>query len=144
MNSHLWTVVLPSYLSRNVTQFLSPWSFGFLAWYSNKAANQQFLGPVHTPYFSWAEPNKLSPLDSCFTELLNSKRDTLSPVLSFGLLAWHSNMAAYQQFLKHIYWNFIESGISEIRKWLNLWVIASDELGKPYLWQNLLEIDPLR
>ena len=28
-------------------------------WYSNKAAHQQFLGPVQMPYFSWAEPNKL-------------------------------------------------------------------------------------
>ena len=26
-------------------------------------------------------------------------RDTVSPVLSFGLLAWHSNMAAYQQYI---------------------------------------------
>ena len=53
-------------------------------------------------------------------------------------------MAAYQQFLKHIYWNFMESGISGIRIWLDLWVSASNALGKPYFWQNLLEIDPLR
>ena len=59
-------------------------------------------------------------------------------------LARDSNMAAYQQFLKHIYWNFMESGISGIRIWLDLWVSASNALGKPYFWQNLLEIDPLR
>ena len=29
-------------------------------------------------------------------------------------------MAAYQRFLKHIYWNFMESGISGIGIWLNL------------------------
>ena len=63
---------------------------------------------------------------------------------SFGLLAWDSNMAAYQQFLKHIYWNFMESGISGIRIWLDLWLSASNELDKQYLWQNPLEIDPLR
>ena len=84
-NFHLWTVVLPSYLARNVTS-----------------------------------------------------------VLSFGLLAWDSKMVAYQQFLKHIYWNFMESGISGIGIWLNLWVSASNELGKPYFWQNLLEVDALR
>ena len=68
--------------------------------------------------------SKLSPLNGCFTELFSSKRDTVSPVLSFGLLAWDSKMAAYQQF--------------------NLWVSASNELGKPYFWQNLLEVDALR
>ena len=88
--------------------------------------------------------SKLSPLNDCFTELFSSKRDSVSPVLSFGLLAWDSKMAAYQQFLKHIYWNFMESGISGIGIWLNLWVSASNELGKPYFWQNLLEVDPLR
>ena len=76
--------------------------------------------------------------------LFSSKRDTVSPILSFGVLAWDSKMTAYQQFLKHIYWNFMESGISGIGIWLNLWVSASNELGKPYFWQNLLEIDPLR
>ena len=39
-------------------------------------------------------------------------------------------VAAQKQFLKHIYWNFMESGISEIEIWLNLWVSASNELGK--------------
>ena len=63
---------------------------------------------------------KLSPLNGCFTELLSSKRDTVSPVLSFGILALDSKMAAYQQFLKHIYWNFMEFGISGIGIWLNL------------------------
>ena len=53
-------------------------------------------------------------------------------------------MAAYQQFLKHIYWNFMESSISGIGIWLNLWVIASEELGKPYFWQNLFAIDQIR
>ena len=28
--------------------------------------------------------------------------------------------------------------------WLNLWVSASNELGKPYFWQNPFEIGPLR
>ena len=51
-------------------------------------------------------------------------------LVAFGLLAWYSNKAAQQQFLKHIYWNFTESGISEIEMWLNLWVGASNELGK--------------
>ena len=74
-NFHLWTVVLPSYLTRNVTQFHLFWS---------------------------------------------------------GLLVCDSKMAAYQQFLKHIYWNFMESGISGIGIWLNLWVSASNELGKSY------------
>ena len=27
---------------------------------------------------------------------------------------------------------------------LKLWVNASNELGKQYFWQNLLQIDPLR
>ena len=85
--------------------------------------------------------SKLSPLNGCFTELISSKRYTVSPVLSFGLLAWDSKMAAYQQFLKHIYWNFMESGISGIGIWLNLWVSANNELGKPFFWQNLLEIE---
>ena len=49
-------------------------------------------------------------------------------------------MAAYQPFLKHIYWNFMESSNSGIRIWLDLWVSASNELGKRYFWQNLLEI----
>ena len=65
-NFHLWMVVLPSYLARNVTP-------------------------------------------------------------CFGLLAWDSKMAAYQQFLKHIYWNFMESCISGIGIWLNFWVSASNE-----------------
>ena len=91
----------------------------------------------------WFSSN-LSPLNGCFTELFSSKRDIVSPVLSFGLLTWDSKLAAYQQFLKHIYWNFMESGISGIGIWLNLWVSASNELGKLYFWQNLLEIDPLR
>ena len=89
-NFHLWTVVLPSNLARNVTQFHLLWLF------------------------------------------------------AFGLLAWDSKTAAYQQFLKHIYWNFIDSSISGIGIWFNLWVSASNELGKPYFWQNLLEVDPLR
>ena len=46
--------------------------------------------------------------------------ETVFPVLSFGSLAWDSKMASYQQFLKHIYWNFMESGISGIGIWLNL------------------------
>ena len=50
-------------------------------------------------------------------------------LVAFGLLAWYSNKAAQQQFLKHIYWNFTESGISEIEMWLNLWVGASNGLG---------------
>ena len=41
-------------------------------------------------------------------------------------------MAAYEQFLNHIYWNFMESGISGIGISLNLRVSASNELGKPY------------
>ena len=60
----------------------------------------------------------------------------VSPVLSFGLLAWDSKMAAYQQFLQHIYWNFMKSGISGIGICLNSWVSASNELGKPYFWQH--------
>ena len=55
-----------------------------------------------------------------FTELFSSKRDTVSPVLSLGLLAWDSKMAAHQQFLRHIYWNFMGSGISGIGIWLSL------------------------
>ena len=51
-------------------------------------------------------------------------------LVAFGLLALHSNEAAQQQFLKHIYWNFMESGFSEIEICLNLWVSASKELGK--------------
>ena len=47
-------------------------------------------------------PSKLPPLNGFFTKLFSSKRDTVSPVFSFGLLAWDSKMAAYQQFLKHI------------------------------------------
>ena len=87
---------------------------------------------------------KLSPPDSCFTELFSTKRDPVSSVLGFGLLAWDSNIAAYhgQQFLKHIYWNFMESGIPGIRIWLDLWVSANNELGKPYFWRNLLETNP--
>ena len=46
-------------------------------------------------------------------------------------------MAAYQQFLKHIYWNFMESGISGIGIWLNLRVRASNELGK--VWEETEE-----
>ena len=41
-------------------------------------------------------------------------------------------MAAYEQFLQHIYWNLMESGISEIGISLNLRVSASNELGEPY------------
>ena len=33
---------------------------------------------------------------------------------------------------KHIYWNFMESGISGIGIWLNLSVSTGNELGKPY------------
>ena len=40
-------------------------------------------------------------------------------------------MAAFQQFLKKIYLNFMEPGISGIEIWLDLWVSASNELGKP-------------
>ena len=76
--------------------------------------------------------------------VFSSKRDTVSPVLSFGLVTWDSKIAAYQQFLKHIYWNFMDFCISGIGIWLNFWVSASDELGKSHFWQNLLEIDPLR
>ena len=82
--------------------------------------------------------SKLSPLNGCFTELFSSKRDTVSPVLIFGLLAWDSKMTGYQ--LTGILW---KSGISGIGICLNLWVSASNESGKPYFWQNLLEIDPL-
>ena len=51
-------------------------------------------------------------------------------LVAFGLLAWHSCKAAQQQLLEHIYWKFMESGISEIEIWLNLWVSASNELGR--------------
>ena len=51
-------------------------------------------------------------------------------LVAFGLLAWYSNKAAQQQLLEHIYWNFMESGISEIERWLNLWVSDSNELGR--------------
>ena len=44
----------------------------------------------------------------------------------------------------HIYFNFMESAISGIEIWLNLWVSATNELGKHYFWQSLLKIDPLR
>ena len=44
----------------------------------------------------------------------------------------YSYMAANQQFLNQIYWNFMESGISGIGIWLNSRVSASNELGKPY------------
>ena len=54
---------------------------------------------------------------------------TVSPVLRVWLLALDSNMAAYQQFLKHINWNFMETGILGIGLWLNLWVNASNEFG---------------
>ena len=37
----------------------------------------------------------------------------------------------------------VESGISGIGIWLNLWVSASNELGKPYFSQNLIETGPL-
>ena len=70
-NSHLWKVVLPCYLARNVTRF-------------------------HL------------------------------------LLAWDSNMAANQQFQKHICWNFVDSCISGIVIRLKLWVSARNELCNPY------------
>ena len=88
--------------------------------------------------------NKLSPQDSCFilflTELLISKRDIVSHVLSFELLAWDSNKTAHhgQQFLMSVYWNFMESGISEIEIWLNFWVSASNKLGKVWEEGNLV------
>ena len=53
-------------------------------------------------------------------------------------------MVAYQQFLKFIYWNVMESGLSGIGIWLSLWVSVSSELDEPYFCQNLPEIDPLR
>ena len=51
------------HLSRNVTQLhllkASDIQHGIqMVWYSNKAAHHQFVGPVQTPYFSFAEPNK--------------------------------------------------------------------------------------
>jgi len=42
-------------------------------------------------------------------------------------------MAAYQQFLKHSYWNFMESGISGIGIWLNCESVPVIELGKSYI-----------
>ena len=51
-------------------------------------------------------------------------------LVAFGLLAWHSKKATQQQLLEPIYWNFMESGISEIEIWLNLWVSDSNELGR--------------
>ena len=59
--------------------------------------------------------SKRSPLNGCFTELFSSKRDTVSPVLIFGLLAWDSKMAAYQQFLKHSLLEFY--GVRHLRDW---------------------------
>ena len=59
--------------------------------------------------------SKLSPLNGCFTELFSSKRDTVSPVLIFGLLAWDSKMTAYQQFLKHSLLEFYE--VRHLRDW---------------------------
>ena len=54
--------------------------------------------------------DKLSPLDICFifflTQLFISKRHIVSVVLSFGLQAWDSNIAVYQQFQIRIYYNF--------------------------------------
>ena len=69
------------------------------------------------------------------------QHETWPSFICFGLriVSMDSNMAAYQQFLKNFYWNFMESGISGIRIWLDLWVSANNELGKPYFWQNLLE-----
>ena len=69
------------------------------------------------------------------------QHETWPSFICFGLriVSMDSNMTAYQQFLKNIYWNFMESGISGIRIWLDLWVSANNELGKPYFWQNLLE-----
>ena len=37
-----------------------------------------------------------------------------------------------------IYWNFMESGISEIEIWLNFWVSASNEFGKVWEEGNLV------
>ena len=45
-----------------------------------------------------------------------------------------SNKAAQWQFLKHIYWSFMESVISGIEIGLNLWVSASNELVK--VWEE--------
>ena len=59
--------------------------------------------------------SKLSPLNGCFTELFGSKRDTVSPISIFGLLAWDSKIAAYQQFLKHILLEFY--GVRHLRDW---------------------------
>ena len=69
-----------------------------------------------TFYWSFQDPLLLKKMQHC--------------LVAFGLLAWDSNKAAQKQFQKHIYWNFIESSISKIEIWLNLWVSASNELGK--------------
>ena len=66
-------------------------------------------------FWSKMRPFHLSPLNRCFTELFSSKRDTVSPVLIFGLLAWDSKMAAYQQFLKHSLLEFY--GVRHLRDW---------------------------
>ena len=53
-------------------------------------------------------------------------------------------MATYKWFIKQIYWNFMESGISGIRIWFNLCVSVSNKLGKPYMGFNaFLTIDNL-
>ena len=55
-----------------------------------------------------------------FTLSLHFTRGPHSAVRSLRFTLTDSKMAAYQQFLKHIYWNFMESGMSGIGIWLNL------------------------
>ena len=60
------------------SQFSDP-KWDLLSWFSDRQAN----------FHLWTV---------FFTELFSSKRDTVSPVLSFGLLAWDSKMAANSSF----------------------------------------------
>ena len=70
---------------------------------------------------------KLWPLDSCFTELFSSNRDTVSPVWSFGLLTWDKNgriLAVSKAHLRDFYgvrhlrdWNMAQS-VSQCQWWI--------------------------
>ena len=69
--------------------------------------------------------NKLSPQGRCFISFLT---ELFIYLFSMGF-KWD-----HQQFLMRIYWNFMESGISDIEIWLKFWVSGSNELGK--IWEE--------
>ena len=76
------------------------------------------------------------PTENCLADILILKQ-FISYRANYLETRDRTSAFSHQHFLKHIFLNFMESGIAATEIWLNLWVSASNELGKVWAEVNL-------